>query len=102
MYRLVIQPEVFDDIQKAIDWYNSQQKGLGNKFFTAIQKEYEHLRKNPRFQIRYDDVRCLPIKKFPYMIHFCVKEESQIVIIMGVINTYMNPEIWEKRKLENK
>ncbi len=31
------------------------------------------------------------------MIHYYVKEESKTVMIMGVINTYLNPTIWKKR-----
>jgi len=96
-YKLIIQPEVFDDIQQGIDWYNSRQKGLGKSFFNAVQQEYKILRINPGFQVRYDQVKCLPVKKFPYMIHYYVNEESKTVIIMGVINTYLNPDNWEKR-----
>lgn len=31
-YRIHIEPEVFNDIQQGIHWYNQQQKGLGKKF----------------------------------------------------------------------
>ena len=64
-YKIVIQPEVFDDIQEGIDWYNSRQKGLGKRFFDAVQQEYKLLRINPGFQERYDEVKCLPVKKIP-------------------------------------
>jgi len=93
---LVIQPEVFDDIQEGIHWYNSRQKGWGKRFFNAVQQEYKTLRINPGFQVRYDEVKCLPVKKFPYMIHYYVNEKSKTVVIMGVINTYLNPAQWEK------
>jgi len=37
-YKLAIQPEVFDDIQQGIDWYNSRQKGLvGKKIFRCCK-----------------------------------------------------------------
>lgn len=36
-YKLVIQPEVFDDIQEAIDWYNTRQSGLGKKFSMSLK-----------------------------------------------------------------
>lgn len=72
-YKLVIKPEVYNDIQSGVDWYNSKQKGLGKRFFEAIQKEYSILKTTPIFQVRYDDVQCLPVKKFPYMIHFIVE-----------------------------
>lgn len=97
-YKLTIRPEVYDDIQSGIDWYNSKQKGLGRRFFEAVQKQYNVLKKNPVFQVRYDDVHCLPLKKFPYMIHFIVEEDSKTVVVLGVIKTYLNPEKWKERK----
>jgi len=96
-YKLVIRKEVFNDIQNGIDWYNSRQKGLGKKFFDAVQQEYKTLRKNPVFQVRYDNVRCLPMKRFPYMIHFIVDESAKKVVVLGVINTYLNPHKWKER-----
>ncbi|SMO58916.1 hypothetical protein SAMN06265379_103149 [Saccharicrinis carchari] len=32
------------------------------------------------------------------MIHFIVEEDSETVVVLGVINTYLNPEKWEERK----
>ncbi len=97
-YKLVIRPEVYSDIQSGVDWYNSKQKGLGRQLFNAIQKEYTVLKKAPVFQVRYDDVHCLPVKKFPYMIHYIVEEDSKTVVILGLINTYLNPEKWQERR----
>ena len=97
-YKLVIKPEVYTDIQSGIDWYNSKQEGLGRRFFEAIEKEYAVLKKAPVFQVRYDDVHCLPVKKFPYMIHFIVEEDAKVVVVLGVINTYLNPNKWKERK----
>lgn len=97
-YKLVIKPEVYYDIQSAVDWYNSKQKGLGKRFFEAIQNEYKTLKNAPVFQVRYNDVRCLPVKKFPYMVHFIVEEGSKTVVVLGVINTYMNPQKWLERE----
>lgn len=97
-YKLVIKPEVYTDIQSGVDWYNSKQEGLGRRFFEAIEKEYVVLKKAPVFQVRYDDVHCLPVKKFPYMIHFIVEENAKVVVVLGVINTYLNPEKWKERR----
>lgn len=95
---MVIQPEVFDDIQEAIDWYNTRQSGLGKMFFDVVENEFDSMRSFPGFQVRYDDVRCLPVKGFPYMIHFVLNDDIQTVVVMGVINTNRNPEIWEPQK----
>lgn len=71
-YKVNINPEAIIDIQEAIDWYNTQQKNLGKKFYTAVLHQIDSLVKNPHFEIRYDEVHCFPLKKFPFMIHYTI------------------------------
>lgn len=97
-YRLKINAEAHEDIQKGIDWYNSRQPGLGRRFHVAVKQEFKALKNNPFFQIRYQDVHCLPLKKFPYMVHFIIEEDKKRIVVLGVINTYKSPENWHKRK----
>lgn len=86
-----IEPEAIIDIQSQIDYYNSKQKGLGKKFHKEVNIFFETIRKNPNFQIRYKNIRCLPLKKFPAMIHFTYHEQKKQVIIRAVLNTYLDP-----------
>ncbi len=98
VYTLVIDPEAISDIQKAIDYYNEQQIGLGKRFEASVNKHLEILKKNPFFHTRYDGVRCLPLQKFPFMVHFTVDEDQQAVTVRAVFHTSLNPAQWEKRK----
>jgi len=47
-----IEPDVVQDIQQAIDWYNEQQRGLGKKFYNEVKTHFNILIKSPFF--RYD------------------------------------------------
>ncbi len=94
-----IEPEAKQDIQEAIDWYNYQQSGLGGKFYLSFLDNIQRLKTNPYYQIRYADVRCLPITKFPFMIHFTIEASSNTVIIRAVFNTSLDPEKWKGRNL---
>ena len=96
-YKIQIEPEAQLDIQEAIAWYNEQQKGLGKKFHSEVKIYIKHLKTNPFYEIKYDDVRCLPIKRFPYTVHFTVDDTDKIVIIRAIFNTSRNPNIWEKK-----
>lgn len=80
-FRIFIDEDVRTDIQESIDWYNEQKQGLGKQFFTQVKATINRLKSNPFFQIRYDDVRCLPIKRFPFMVHFTVDESQKKVVI---------------------
>jgi hypothetical protein len=94
-FELKIEPEVFLDIQEGIDWYNNQQRGLGHDFYSEVIACFKKLQQHPFFQIRYDNVRCLPMEKYPYMIHFTVDEKDKRVIVRAVLNTSRDPDHWK-------
>lgn len=98
-YKIKLEPEASNDIQQAMDWYNTKQAGLGKKFYKSLQKSIDGLTTYPFYQIRYGgNVRCLPIKNFPYMLHFTIDENQTIVIIRAVFHTSKSPQSWTKRK----
>lgn len=92
---LIIDPRAISDVQQAIDYYEEQQIGLGERFENALNKHLIELEKNPFFRIRYDNVRCLPVRKFPYMVHFTIDEDKGVVIIRAVFHTSLDPLKWK-------
>lgn len=36
-----IEPEAFEDIQKAVDYYNQKKDGLGKQFFNTVDKHFD-------------------------------------------------------------
>ena len=96
-YSIVIEPVALEDIQQGIDYYDEQQIGLGEKFEVAVNKHLTALEKNPFFQVRYDDVHCLPVKKYPYMIHFTINEADNTVTVRAVFHTSLDPKKWTDR-----
>ncbi|MFN5442846.1 MAG: type II toxin-antitoxin system RelE/ParE family toxin [Crocinitomicaceae bacterium] len=89
-YNLFLDPRAIDDIQSAIDYYNDQSNGLGEKFEKHLNTYILSISKNPFFQVRYDNVHCLPMKKYPFMIHFTIENES--IYIHAVLHTKLNPK----------
>ena len=93
-YTIILDSRSVQDIQQAIDYYNQQQPGLGSQFEKTLDEHFVILQHNPFFRVRYDNVRCLPMKRFPYMIHFTADEQSAIVIIQAVLHTAGDPQRW--------
>lgn len=91
-FKSVLDPRAIRDIQEAIDYYDEQEIGLGEIFEETVHQHIIKLEQIPFFQERYDSVRCLPISKFPYMLHYTVDEESKLITVYGVINTYLHPD----------
>ncbi|MCH8557033.1 MAG: type II toxin-antitoxin system RelE/ParE family toxin [Balneolia bacterium] len=96
-FRIVVDPRAIDDIQQAIAFLDEKQPGLGKRFDAELNKFVLRLGKNPFFRIRYDSVRCLPLQKFPYMIHFTVDETKKLVTIQAIFHTSRDPENLKKR-----
>ena len=96
-YKLKIDVDAFTDIQQAQDWYELQQKGLGKRYTNQVKKQINALKKNPYiFSIKYKEIRCKKIDKFPFLIHYKINEELKTVNIFAIFHTSRNPEIWNR------
>lgn len=93
-FSLELYKRALADIQEAIDYYENQQPGLGDKFLKSIEKGLQSIHVNPYFQKRYDQVRCLPLHKFPFMIHYLIDEPSKTAYIMAIIHCSADPQKW--------
>lgn len=96
-YQVLVDKKAIIEIEDAYDYYENKLIGLGDRFQDSLDEHFNLLTKNPFFQIRYDIVRCLPMKKFPFMIHYSIDKEQKVVYIHAVFHTSRNPESWERK-----
>lgn len=97
-YKVSVDKDALNDIQQATDWYNEQIGGLGKRFQRQIKIQVNGLKFYPKIhQVRFADVRCALVKKFPFLIHYSINEKKKIVEVLGVFHTSRNPEIWMER-----
>jgi toxin ParE1/3/4 len=95
LWSVNITAEAKIDIQEGIHWYNNKQKGLGKRFHKEVKNCIARIEKNPFYVVKYNQTRCMPIPKFPYLIHFIIEESDKNVIILGILHTSLNPnENW--------
>ena len=98
-YKIKIESGALSDIREITAWYNNQQAGLGKRFRDTIIKQINSLNVNPQlYAIRYKKIRCMLIKKFPYMVHFYINDEINTVEVLAVISTHRNPKVWSENK----
>jgi plasmid stabilization system protein ParE len=89
-YKIKITPTAFNDLQKAIEFYNSEQKGLGKKFHTAVKLMFNQLVKVPASgSFMYDRVRYRVMNKYPYIIFYELEDNN--IKIYRIFNTSQNP-----------
>ena len=95
-FELIVDPRALQDIQTAIDYYDDKQEGLGKRFDIELDEYLLLLEVNPYFQIRYDHIHCLPLRTFPYMIHFEIDNKKLVVTVVAVLFTDVSTEKWKR------
>lgn len=97
MFAILIEDRAIMEIANTIRYYENKHIGLGNKFINEISKNFDALSLNPYYQIRYKNVRCKPLKNFPFLIHYTVDKKKNEIKIYAIVNTHQNPNIvWVK------
>lgn len=92
-YSLVITPQAKQEIQEAIYYYNSKQKGLGERFFRDLNHQLSTISENPFYHsLRYDNIRYAHLYKFPYAAHYAVNDKQ--IIIYAVLSDYQNKQLF--------
>lgn len=95
MYHIKIDEDALNDLSQIVKWYNDQSQNLGIRFHKQVKSQINSLKSQPYIcSIRYKDIRCMLVKKFPFMIHYSINEELSSVEIFSIFHTSRNPEIW--------
>lgn len=79
------------ELDEIIYYYENIQVGLGNRFLNDYEDLIDILETYPFFEKKYNIIRKLPFKKFPYTIHFQIDEFENIVYIESISCDYQNP-----------
>lgn len=96
MYKTIILPIAKQDILEAAEWYNSKQKGLGKRFTTTVREKVKFLKSEPfAIATRYVQTKTAVLDVFPYMIHYSVDNNKKLIVILAVLHTSRNPDIWK-------
>ena len=99
-FKVEYNPDFFDDLVRSVDWYNEQCSGLGDRFYKKVKKQTAKLSTLAFcFSVRYSDIRCMLIEKFPYMVHYRVDVQNKTVKVEALFHTSRDPEIWNERTI---
>lgn len=76
-YQLKFLKNSTKDLISGLEYYKIISKELEDKFYANFKVKLIEIKENPyKFQQRYKGIRIAHIKKFPYSIHFIVKEQT--------------------------
>lgn len=94
MFQVELTQLAISSVQNSYEYYEEKSAGLGLRFLNEIEKAVESLEINPFYQKRYDDIRCYPVHIFPFLIHFIVLEEKNVVRIYDILHTSFDTSKW--------
>ena len=94
-FKLIVRPQVLDDIRNARKYYNKISEGLGDRFRIAAINTIDGLVDFPFYQIKHSGiVRTKNTPNFPFLVHFYLIEESRQIIVLGLLHNASDPETW--------
>jgi len=99
-FKINYNPQIYADMQKAVDYYRREtgNNELGKRFVETVKSELKKLNKSAlHYQVRYDDIRFLPIHSFSVMARYRVNEQTNTVSVEAIIHTSEDPDTWKER-----
>lgn len=92
IYKVVIIEEAKMDYKKSLFFYKDIHPKLAIRFNDSFKKSIAIIKKNPLlFQIRYDNVRIIFLKSFPYALHYSIYENC--IVIKSIFHTSKDNEL---------
>lgn len=87
-----------DDLQDALDWYESQSEGLEQRFFKEINERLKFIATYPEASlVRAESFRGKQLKKFPYTIYYRFHESANLVEISAILHDKRDKSILKTR-----
>lgn len=99
-WRVVIRPEVEQDVTEAAAWYDAQQAGLGEEFREEVIQVFDTLAVNPPLYSRRHprkDIRWRYPDRFPYRVVYELREAEQVVVVAAVLHAARHDRHWQRR-----
>lgn len=92
-YTIYVTPTAADDLSAAIEYYNSLSTDLGFRFADVIGQYFDRIAVVPTASdIRYKNVRCKPVSRFPFIITYTIDERNKAIQVLRIFNTYQDPK----------
>jgi plasmid stabilization system protein ParE len=97
--KLHILKAALDDLQNALDWYESQSTGLEQRFSKEINERLTFISAHPEASpVRAEDFRGTQLKKFPYTIYYDYYHTQNVVYVAAVLHNKRDRNVLQERR----
>ena len=85
------------EFDEAVEWYDLQSQGLGQRFKELVIEQTKKIKKNPYwYLIEADNIYKAYIPRFPYKILYTIEDKENIVI-WAIAHMHRKPWYWQSR-----
>ncbi|GGC09856.1 type II toxin-antitoxin system RelE/ParE family toxin [Dyadobacter sediminis] len=93
LYKIEVLKIAEVELSEAYNWYEKQQKGLGNRLINEVSKYMNSMAENPfKYPSRYNnELYFAPLKIFPFLIAYWVDNQKSTVFVVSIFHTSRNP-----------
>jgi toxin ParE1/3/4 len=97
MAQLYLRNEAKADLAEAFRWYETRRSGLGADFLQSVRQTLSRIERDPElYPVAVDDIRKAPLRRFPYIAYFLVKQER--ISVLAVMHGRRDPQRWRERR----
>jgi len=99
MFSLAFNPSVEADIRDTRFWYNDKLQNLGDEYQEKVLECFDGILSNPKSTpIQFDNVRVRRIQaRFPHYVHYEIFDETNKILILGVLHAKRDRELTKER-----
>lgn len=88
--------ETYNDLKEITQWYAKHRQGLDEEFLLSLEAVMLHIKRNPyQFKEKFNGVREVLLKRFPYRVIFKIHDSN--IVVIGILHTRRNPALIVKR-----
>jgi toxin ParE1/3/4 len=88
--QVILTPEAKSEAREAYDWYEEQDRGLGDEFLRCLELAFRQVAQNPQqYPVRFDSFRRILIRRFPYAIYF--EDNETKIYVYSIFHCSQNP-----------
>ena len=84
------------ELNDAVDYYNQEYPGLGDRFKIEVKKAAERISEYPTsWSVEKEDIRKYLMHKFPYKLLYSIEEDH--LFIIAIAHQHRRPDYWVDR-----
>ena len=96
VFKIIISPRAQLEIEEITDYYFEISHNVLLKFYEMLEGTYEYLKINPYFKKRYENLRAIPIFKFPYLLFYTIDQDTKTIKILSCFHTSRSTKKYPK------